>query len=178
LGRRRVPDEVVTVDQTTGSDLVRCPACESWKPREHFYSTPSRSTKLTAYCKPCQRADQRRRQQGNKAFQKERMFNYFERIRGEARSFVWDYLRDHPCTDCGEHDPLVLEFDHVGEKRATISSLLMQRDATVEEIRRELQQCEVRCANCHRRVTVERGKHWRWRYAQETQERSVVAYYA
>jgi hypothetical protein len=38
---------------------------------------------------------------------------------------VWDFLIQHPCVDCGEPDPVVLDFDHVGDdKTANISYLL------------------------------------------------------
>jgi len=38
---------------------------------------------------------------------------------------VWDFLILHPCVDCGESDPVVLDFDHVGnDKMANISYLL------------------------------------------------------
>ncbi len=54
------------------------------------------------------------------------------------------------CADCGEHDPIVLEFDHVrGEKLLTIADARSSRSwASIME---EIEKCEVVCANCHRR---------------------------
>jgi hypothetical protein len=37
-------------------------------------------------------------------------------MRGRRRSLkerVWDYVANQACVDCGERDPLVLDFDHV-----------------------------------------------------------------
>jgi hypothetical protein len=62
-------------------------------------------------------------------------------------------LRAGHCADCGERDLLVLEFDHVGPKRAAIS-VLARRGNREELLKREIARCVVRCANCHRRRTV------------------------
>ena len=75
---------------------------------------------------------------------------------GRARFLMAGYLREHPCVDCGEADLRVLDFDHVGEKRELVSSLLA-RGAPWKRIEAEIAQCEVRCANCHRRVTARRA---------------------
>lgn len=72
---------------------------------------------------------------------------------------VHEYLLSHPCVDCGEADPVVLEFDHVrGVKKATVSSMIGGTYST-ERLFEEIAKCDVRCANCHRRVTAARGGH-------------------
>ena len=66
------------------------------------------------------------------------------------------FLAEHPCVDCGERDLAVLDFDHVGEKLELVSALVA-RAARWPRIEAEIAQCEVRCANCHRRVTARRA---------------------
>jgi hypothetical protein len=72
-----------------------------------------------------------------------------------AVSRAYNYLTAHPCVDCGESDPIVLEFDHrdPSKKRASISKLISH--VTWAALQREIAQCDVRCANCHRRRTAE-----------------------
>lgn len=73
------------------------------------------------------------------------------------KQFVWDYLLEHPCVDCGESDPIVLEFDHVrGEKIINISNAVGHGWGR-EKILAEIEKCDVRCANCHRRKTHSRS---------------------
>ena len=68
-----------------------------------------------------------------------------------------DYLRGHPCVYCGETDPVVLEFDHCGEKRDAISSMLRWQTSW-NAVEKKIFLCAVRCANCHHRKTArERG---------------------
>ena len=69
--------------------------------------------------------------------------------------FVYGYLRRSACVDCGLAEPLVLEFDHIGAKRATVTRLAWD-GYSIPTIMHEISQCEVRCCNCHRRRTAER----------------------
>ena len=74
-------------------------------------------------------------------------------IRRNAR-FVIEYLETHPCVDCGESDPCTLDFDHVrGDKKFCVSKRV-NTASKWETILAEIEKCEVRCANCHRRKTA------------------------
>ncbi len=72
---------------------------------------------------------------------------------------VWDYLLEHPCVDCGEQDPVVLEFDHLRDKVDSICNLT-RKAQTWKPIEEEINKCEVRCANCHRRKTSREGNYF------------------
>jgi hypothetical protein len=48
----------------------------------------------------------------------------------------------------------VLEFDHVGAERGQVSRILIS--VSLATLQREIGECEIRCCNCHRRVTAER----------------------
>src|SRR5438270_726621 len=80
-----------------------------------------------------------------------------------AISLVRERLASTRCNDCGEADPIVLEFDHVGPKRRNVSALVAE-GASIRAIEAEMAQCEVVCVNCHRKRTAERGG---WRKARE-----------
>jgi hypothetical protein len=72
---------------------------------------------------------------------------------------LWEYLLEHPCVDCGEPDPVVLDFDHVGGVKTANVSYLLNSAAGWERVESEMKKCEVRCANCHRRKTA-REQNW------------------
>src|SRR6476620_3333393 len=75
------------------------------------------------------------------------------------RKFILNYLLTNPCTDCGETDPVVLDFDHVkGIKTANVSTL-MNNGNSIENLIKEIEKCEIRCANFHRRKTYKTLGH-------------------
>jgi hypothetical protein len=71
----------------------------------------------------------------------------------EGREYVLNYFLTHPCVDCGETDPRVLEFDHIhGRKRMEVSKLI-RNGHSIEVIQAEIDKCVVRCSNCHKKRT-------------------------
>lgn len=65
------------------------------------------------------------------------------------RAWTRTYKREHGCRRCDAEDPRCLQFHHVDEKRATVSSLISD-SASVATVREEVDRCTVLCANCHR----------------------------
>ena len=136
-----------------------CVVCKQEKDIAHFYPTRNR-------CKQCYAI--RRKEYRNKNLAKERNWgreSYYRhhdlckqrkadrsrRIRQINNQLVHDYLLEHPCIDCGEADPRVLEFDHVrGVKSAPVSQFMEHSWARLFD---EIYKCDVRCANCHARKT-------------------------
>jgi hypothetical protein len=83
--------------------------------------------------------------------------------RKDLERLAFSYLAGHACVDCGEADPIVLDFDHVrGRKSANVSDLVATR-ASVSEIQAEIAKCDVRCANCHRKKTAREQGSYRTR---------------
>lgn len=75
-----------------------------------------------------------------------------ERSKTRLQQYVLDYLKSHPCVDCGETDPVVLDFDHRNpeEKTSAVSRIVSDRGA-LSRLEEEISKCDVRCANCHRK---------------------------
>jgi 5-methylcytosine-specific restriction endonuclease McrA len=74
--------------------------------------------------------------------------------------FLISILTDSSCVDCSETDIVVLEFDHIGPKRNSVATLALGA-CSLDTIKREIAQCEIRCANCHRRRTIRSLRHFR-----------------
>jgi hypothetical protein len=71
------------------------------------------------------------------------------------RERILEFLNAHPCVDCGEADPIVLQFDHQDPKAksSNVGDLLRRRVAWAK-IEAEIAKCVVRCANDHQRRTA------------------------
>jgi hypothetical protein len=82
------------------------------------------------------------------------LYNAQKRFRIKIRENLFNYLQDKTCIDCGEADPIVLDFDHKQPslKFKSISKMLSGHYSW-KRILLEIDKCDIRCANCHRRKT-------------------------
>lgn len=144
--------------------MRRCGRCGESKPVEEFAWRRKARKQRDNYCRPCRAAYKqehyrahRRRYIDQSQLRKKEVF-------AERLAFLIDFLREHPCVDCGESDPVVLEFDHLRDKSFSVSQGF--RDRRWQSVLDEIAKCEVVCANCHRRRTARRGGFARAAVAQ------------
>lgn len=80
-----------------------------------------------------------------------------------GREFI-DRCKNVPCLDCkGTFPPECMDFDHrdASSKKMHIGS---STNCSIEAIWKEIQKCDIVCANCHRIRTKARGEGgWRKR---------------
>lgn len=160
----------------------RCGQCKITKPIQEFVKNRTHKGGYGYECKDCRRD----RYLANIDYYRKKSSESSKRRKAIAQSWIADYLADHHCVDCGESDPIVLEFDHVrGEKLSHIARMI-GTGRQLSLIQEEVAKCDVRCANCHRRVTqarrlVQEGKWdgvgpipWRKTYDLALKERVMT----
>jgi hypothetical protein len=153
-------------DAAPAEPTKRCPACRTVKPLTDFNRSTRKRDGRQSWCRECNSQRSKRYHRENREAHQAVINERNRRVREEANRKVWEYLLTHPCVDCGETDPLVLEFDHQRDKLADVSALVAAGH-TWEKIYAEIQKCDVRCANCHRRRTHIQRRSCRSRFAQE-----------
>jgi hypothetical protein len=138
-----------------GTDgLRRCGRCGKLKLIADFNWRRKTRGQRDNLCRPCRSEYHREHYLANKQRYIEQAAASQHRLRLERTWYLIEYFKTHPCADCGEDDPIVLEFDHLEDKCFDIAQALPYR--SWQTILDEIEKCEVVCANCHRRRTVQR----------------------
>jgi hypothetical protein len=136
--------------------MKNCSKCKLSKEDNEFNWRFKNKNRRQSVCRECQNKI-------NIEHYKNNSEDYKKRARAFKNSLTEkfaEWLSDKSCVDCGENDPVVLDCDHVrGHKLFGIASML-NNTKPWEIILEELNKCEVRCANCHRRKTA-RQFNWR-----------------
>jgi hypothetical protein len=139
--------------------MRRCGRCGQLKPIAQFAWRRRRKRQRDNICAPCRAAYGREHYLANRQ-------KYIDaearrkRERAETRTkYLIEFFRSNPCSDCGETDPVVLEFDHLRDKRFEVTNQFASRNW--QEILDEIAKCEVVCANCHKRRTARRAGYLR-----------------
>ena len=137
------------------SESRRCGGCGTDKPLTEFNWRRKAQGQRDNLCRPCRAAYHRLHYERNRQ-------RYVDqaRVRKQALArartrYLIDFFASNPCSDCGEPDPVVLEFDNLGDKLVAIVQSLPYR--AWDSILAEMAKCEVVCANCHRRRTATRA---------------------
>lgn len=142
-----------------------CPKCKRTLPLTKFnwkYTNVQRAV----HCKSCSRKYTKEHYKKNREYYLKKAKIRNSKIRNKAYTYIYLYLKTHNCIDCGEKDILVLEFDHKDKTRKIGAVSRIIRDAgSLDKLKEEIDKCEVRCANCHRRKTTLENNGWKLKFA-------------
>jgi hypothetical protein len=133
-----------------------CGRCREVKPIDAFCWRRKVRGQRDNLCRPCRSDYHREHYLANKQRYVDQARARKQALRLERTAYLLDYFATHPCADCSEGDPVVLEFDHLDaeDKSFNIGQALSYR--RWQTILDEIEKCEVVCANCHRRRTARR----------------------
>lgn len=133
--------------------MKKCSSCKTDKEEDCFHNNNFKKDGLASECKECKKNNYIIRRDADDGTLKKKETENRKKRSLRIKQFVYDYLLNHPCVDCGENDPIVLEFDHISDKSESISVMVKNRK-TIKSIQQEINKCEVRCSNCHKRRTA------------------------
>lgn len=141
--------------------MKACTLCRKEFPEtlDFFNKKSSSFDSLQNVCKICCAERSRKHYVNNTETVKQRTKARKDKIKHLAQKIVLDALKSG-CIDCGELDIVVLDFDHQGNKKYNIANMLHDA-ASLDKLKQEIDKCEVRCANCHRRKTAKDQGWWR-----------------
>lgn len=132
-----------------------CSRCGQHKPLHDFAFHDRVTGRRQHRCRACQAALRREHYERNREHYLAWAMRQARRKRDEQVALVHEYLRSHPCVDCGETDLRLLEFDHIDgtDKVMAIGALPGRRNMAA--LLAEIAKCDVRCVSCHRRRTAQ-----------------------
>lgn len=129
----------------------KCTRCGLTKPIEEFGLKDKETGQRQSMCRACGALYNREWYERNAEKHKKKVYQHNIKQRIKHHEYLYEYLLEHPCVDCGEVDPIVLEFDHVRGKKLYGVTLMV--GISRKKVDAEIAKCEVRCANCHKRRT-------------------------
>lgn len=128
-----------------------CTKCGKSKDYIEGFSLRNRSTgRRQSWCKSCATSIRMTYYWKNPAYTRDRT----KKGRAEKVDKYIEFLKRNPCVDCHEDDIRVLDLDHVRGKKIDSVPRMIHRGFSWSRIQEEIEKCEVRCSNCHRRKTA------------------------
>ncbi len=141
------------------TETRRCSRCGESKPIDDFpWKVKARGLRRV-WCRGCCRAYGREHYRKNRPTYLAKSAKRRAIIRPFVRAQIDAHLRGHPCVDCGCTDITVLEFDHRDPAEKDFAVGELARVAEWQRVLREIEKCDVRCANCHR---IRTGEQFGW----------------
>ena len=143
-----------------------CKKCSKYLPSKAYNKKSCRKDGLQPHCKKCQSV------YSKASYEKNSIDRVATNTSNKKRRAMFHYKRiinryfAYGCTNCGNKNFKVLEFDHVrGKKksaRGTEGVMSFVREGySWKKIKKEIDKCVVLCRNCHKLKTYNEYNYWK-----------------
>ena len=139
--------------------LKRCSHCNNELSLDKFGWNNKLRNKKHSWCKECHKIYSKKHYQDNICRYYPMKVARKKQRRIEVRLFLFNYFKTHPCIECNETNPILLDFDHVDPKTKIHTISHWTKYGTLSKIKLEIPKCVVRCVRCHRLRTA---KQYNW----------------
>lgn len=126
--------------------------CDEEKPYTEFSFKNKATGRLQSHCKPCHKEYRKSHYQANK-------HKYIDKARERRQRFKQKIreIKSVPCFDCKIQYPFyVMQFDHRNPKEKEYLVSRLANGNSIEKTYKEIQKCDIVCANCHAERTYQR----------------------
>jgi hypothetical protein len=129
--------------------MKQCARCKEFKDEGEFNWRWKERGILQSICRDCQHGQSRNHYESHTEIVKSKAADVRRKAVDEAQRFIYEFLSNSICQDCGEYDFAVLTFHHVrGNKKLDVSTMASQ-GYSIQTIQKEIAKCIVLCLNCH-----------------------------
>lgn len=141
----------IEITHPHASDYKTCSKCKIAMPVSEFNFKSTTLGKRHSYCKECGSNLTRSHYRNNKRQYLDRNVRSYLKRRELGRQ-----IKSRACADCGIQYPYyVMDFDHREGETKEYELNRIDR-MTTRALLREIEKCDVVCANCHRERTYQR----------------------
>lgn len=134
-------------------DMKTCTKCKSAKAPQEFNKKKDSKDGLQSRCKTCVSA----RYHNNKQLAQKYTKRQKLKRRLEYTNRIIEIKKRTSCVDCGNANPIVLQFDHVSGQKFKAITTMVHECYSWDKILEEIHKCELVCANCHQIRTFNRN---------------------
>lgn len=146
--------------------MKTCYTCQTNKEENLFNKNKSKKDGLNNICRDCSNLRSKKYYSDNKIHH--RKVTQIRKLKFEKiiKEKIIDFLKKNPCVSCGESNLMVLDFDHLQDKTKNVAQLITE-GYSWENVKKEIDKCQVLCSNCHRIKTHTDLKSYKWKAMQD-----------
>ena len=133
-----------------------CTKCNTTKPVTEFNYREKKKGTYQSHCRDCTKGYLKKHYRANEKYYRDKARYHTRRYEKIARRTIYELKLSNPCVECGEGDPRVLDFDHIiSEDKSHNVANMVKNGYSVKSILKEVEKCQILCANCHQKKTLE-----------------------